>query len=175
MAGPRRPVQWLTILAAQRRVRPLRGRTPGACAADDAWHGAGPEANGHREARRHGEGGSSDRCPSANGLRITVQDWPRRSLWLLSGQGCTLIDAAVRRYMRLRMRLTQPRAGRACAPKGRGMPAGAIVRWLLASQEVRLGKHQVARTAGGDLRQRSPRNAQPESLPRSAGSTPDRR
>ncbi len=110
-----------------------------------------------------------------SGLRIAVQDRPRRSLWLLSGQGYTLIDAAVRRCMRLRMRLTQPRAGRACAPKGRGMPAKAIVRWLPASQAVRLGKHQVAHTAGDDLHQRSPRNAQPESLPRSAGSTPGRR
>jgi hypothetical protein len=40
-----------------------------------------------------------------SGLRITVQDRPRRSLWLLSGLRCTPMDAGVRRCMRLEMRL----------------------------------------------------------------------
>jgi hypothetical protein len=42
-----------------------------------------------------------------SGLRISVQDWPRRSIRLLSDLGCTPIDADVRRCMRLRMRLSR--------------------------------------------------------------------
>jgi hypothetical protein len=44
-----------------------------------------------------------------SGLRITVQDWPRRSACLLSGLRYTPIDARVRGCMRLRMRLTGDR------------------------------------------------------------------
>jgi hypothetical protein len=40
-----------------------------------------------------------------SGLGTTVQDRPRRSLWLLSGLRCTPMDAGVRRCMRLEMRL----------------------------------------------------------------------
>jgi hypothetical protein len=40
-----------------------------------------------------------------SGLRITVQDRPQRSLWLLSGLRYTSIDASARGCMRLGMRL----------------------------------------------------------------------
>ena len=42
-----------------------------------------------------------------SGLRVTVQDRPRRSLWLLRDVGYTLMDAGVRECMRLQMRLSR--------------------------------------------------------------------
>ena len=50
-----------------------------------------------------------------SGLRITVQDRPQRSLWLLSDMPYTLVDTAGRGCMRLEMRL------RTCGP-GRARP-----------------------------------------------------
>jgi hypothetical protein len=41
-----------------------------------------------------------------SGLRITVQDGPRRAACLLSDLGCTPIDAGACGYTRLGMRLT---------------------------------------------------------------------
>ena len=43
-----------------------------------------------------------------SGLRITVQDRPRRSLWLLRGVWRTPMDAGVCGCMRLEMRLLRP-------------------------------------------------------------------
>jgi hypothetical protein len=54
-----------------------------------------------------------------SGLRITVQDWPRRSTWLLSDPRYTLMDAGVRRCMRLEMRLCLGRDWPFSRPPGR--------------------------------------------------------
>jgi hypothetical protein len=68
-------------------------------------------------------------------------------------------------------------AGTAClwTDPAPGIPGKVILRWRPASRAVRLGKHQVARTAADDPRRRSRRSARLGSLRRSAGSTPGHR
>jgi hypothetical protein len=52
-----------------------------------------------------------------SGLRTTVQDWPRRSICLLSGPRYTPIDAGAHRCMRLEMRLCLGRDSPFRAPR----------------------------------------------------------
>ena len=79
---------------------------------------------------------------------ITVQDRPRRSLWLLSGQSYTPIDAGVRRRMRLGMRLTliRPVLDSASA-SGAGLKADVMLRFGLG------GKYALSRTQAESLPQ----------------------
>jgi hypothetical protein len=59
-----------------------------------------------------------------SGLRITVQDRSRKSLWLLSDPRCTPMDTGVRGCMRLRMRLRDGHHGNGGAPGEKQRPPG---------------------------------------------------